>query len=401
MGKKKAPKAPDMTTPAMQDTYANRPNQSNPWGSTSWETKSVIDPSTGKPMTQWNQNTTLNPQDQANLDAQRGLQGGLWGQAQQSMQNPMNWDNFQNVDMGGPQMGLGNAGDIQKQYDFSNLQDVQGSAEQRQRAEDAMYSRLQSRLDPQWQQREQQFEANLAGRGAGMSSAAERARMNQGMQRNDAYSGAALDAIIHGGQEMDRSFGMDMSNRQQGMQEAMAQGNFGNQAQQQLFNQMLQGGQFANQAQQQRFGQQTMTREQQIQEALRQRQQPMEDLRMMQGLGPQNPQFAGYGSGGGQADAVGQNYANQVNQVNAQNQQTSNMWGTLAGLGGMALFSDERLKEIGPRVGTHPRGVGLYLFRYLWEPVWRLGVIAQEVQQVAPELVGESQGFLTVNYEGL
>src|SRR5690349_17495315 len=45
-------------------TWANRPDQNTPWGSTSWEASSAIDPSTGKPMTQWTQNTTLTPEAQ-------------------------------------------------------------------------------------------------------------------------------------------------------------------------------------------------------------------------------------------------------------------------------------------------------------------------------------------------
>ena len=398
MGKKKAPKAPDMTQAATQDTWAQRPNQQGPWGSTTWGTESVIDPATGKPVTKWTQNTQLNPQDQAMLDQQRGIQGGLWNQAQQNMQNPMDWGGFQ--DWGQTPEG----GNIQDQFDFSNLQDVQGSQEQRQRAEDAVYGRLQSRLDPQWREREQRMESSLGVRGAGMSSAAERARMQQGRERTDAYDTAARSAIEAGGNEMMRSFGMDMGRRQQQAAEAMAQGQFGNQAQQQRWGQNLANAQYQNQL-----------RGLQSSEAMMRRNQPLSELAMMQGMGPSMPGMPGFGGGGGNMNAAMMNYQNQMNAVNAANAQRSGIGsaiGTIGGgifggpmgamvggsLGGM--FSDRRTKQVGERVGTHPRGFGIYKFRYIGESGWREGPVAQEVQQFAPDLVGDLSGVLTVNYEG-
>jgi hypothetical protein len=61
------------------------------------------------------------------------------------------------------------------------------------------------------------------------------------------------------------------------------------------------------------------------------------------------------------------------------------------------------LKRIGERVGTHPRGFGIYRLRYIGERTPRLGVIAQEVRRVAPELVKVQAhtGLLMVNYAAL
>jgi len=62
--------------------------------------------------------------------------------------------------------------------------------------------------------------------------------------------------------------------------------------------------------------------------------------------------------------------------------------------------SDRRLKTGIVRVATHPDGFGLYRFRYLWSELECVGVLAQEVQGIAPHAVvcGED-GFLRVDYE--
>src|SRR6187551_2925124 len=85
MGKKSAPPpAPDYTQAAektaasnqdaqTRSDWANRPTVNTPWGQESWAANKAIDPSTGKEITQWTQNTSLNPQSQATLDATMGV----------------------------------------------------------------------------------------------------------------------------------------------------------------------------------------------------------------------------------------------------------------------------------------------------------------------------------------
>jgi hypothetical protein len=71
--------------------------------------------------------------------------------------------------------------------------------EARKRAEDAIYRRASSRLDPQFQQREAAMRTQLINQGLDPQSEAFQAEMgafNRG--RNDAYQGA-LDASIMGG----------------------------------------------------------------------------------------------------------------------------------------------------------------------------------------------------------
>jgi hypothetical protein len=56
------------------------------------------------------------------------------------------------------------------------------------------------------------------------------------------------------------------------------------------------------------------------------------------------------------------------------------------------------VKHVERRIGTHTRGFGIYRFRYIGERGSRVGVIAQEVRRVAPELVRSVRGVLQVDY---
>lgn len=126
MSKGSAPPAPDYTGAAQetakgnlqnlnQQTWANRPTQVTPWGTSSWTTStdnaayqralsdwqaSGFDPKT-KPdastFTTWTNNVTLSPQEQAALNSQQQIQQnqsqlaqGLQGQVQSQMQNGFN-----------------------------------------------------------------------------------------------------------------------------------------------------------------------------------------------------------------------------------------------------------------------------------------------------------------------
>ncbi len=72
------------------------------------------------------------------------------------------------------------------------------------------------------------------------------------------------------------------------------------------------------------------------------------------------------------------------------------------GGGGTAGMSDIRLKRDIEALGTLSNGLTLYRFKYLWSDTDMVGVMAQEVLNVAPEAVitGED-GFYRVNYEKL
>lgn len=313
MGKKSGPPPPDYTAAAEKtaasnkdavtaQTWANRPTQVDPWGRVDWSSQQTIDPATGQPVTQWTQNTTLDPRLQSALDSQIDVQQrqsalaqSLLGREAQEYSQPMDWGSLgawgtgpQQQALtpttyaygGGPQQlthdtGLASTPTLQTSLDYSGAQAVQGSDQSRQRAEDAIYQSATSRLDPQWQQRQTDLETQLAQSGISRNSEAyTRAMADFNRQRSDAYQQASMGAITGGGAEAQRNQGMDLALRQQQVGEAGTQGQFYNQAltgqfglgqqatQQQLaqqaqaFQQQLQGLGYGMQQQQQAFGQQ-------------------------------------------------------------------------------------------------------------------------------------------------
>lgn len=77
--------------------------------------------------------------------------------------------------------------------------------------------------------------------------------------------------------------------------------------------------------------------------------------------------------------------------------------GVLKGVGAIFGLSDERLKTDISVEGVRDDGVWLYKFRYLGDRQFYLGVIAQQVQAVHPNMVMEDPdtGYLMVNYSAL
>lgn len=70
--------------------------------------------------------------------------------------------------------------------------------------------------------------------------------------------------------------------------------------------------------------------------------------------------------------------------------------GTTTTTGGS--YSDRRLKENIRKVGETFDGQPIYSFRYKGEHKTQLGLIAQEVEKMHPDAVGERDGYLTVDY---
>lgn len=77
--------------------------------------------------------------------------------------------------------------------------------------------------------------------------------------------------------------------------------------------------------------------------------------------------------------------------------------GGIQGIGQMgtalAAFSDRRLKEDIERVGQLDNGLPVYRFRYRDGGPVIIGLMADDVEKVAPEAVGERNGFKTVRYD--
>lgn len=241
-------------------TQANRPNQTNAWGSTQWENTPVWNPVTGTYQTQWTQTETLNPLMQQSLDSQQSIQAGRSALAEGVMARA--WDDYsQPVDFdqyGNPiQMG-----DVESAGRFEA-----DPGTWRQQAEDAAYQRSTSRLDPQFQAQEQQLLTRLRNQGLQPGDQAYDAAMSNFQRgRNDAYEQARLGATSEGRTEAGQFFGQQL----QGYQTNLG-------AQGQEFGQAVQQNQIANQL-----------RTQQIQEDLARRGYSLSEVeRLLQGQGIQ------------------------------------------------------------------------------------------------------------------
>ena len=209
MGKKDAPDVPDtkdyialareqsdLAKGLIQEqTRANRPDQYTPYGTTLWE-----DLGGGR----WRQDVTLPEASQAALEAQQRTARGrselaesLVGRAGEELGSPISWTPMA-------------------------ANEVAQASDARQAAEDAMYGRTTSRLDPMWEQREQEVYSQLWNQGLRPGDEAwDNAMSNLGRERTDAYQTAAREAAIFGGREAERDFGMDLRRRQTAIAEEL------------------------------------------------------------------------------------------------------------------------------------------------------------------------------------
>jgi hypothetical protein len=273
MGSKSAPKAPDYEAAARQQaeasrevteqqTWANRPDQYTPWGSTTWQNQQVWDPSTQQYLNRWAQETNLDPTLQAALDEQFQLQldrsrlaGDLTGRMQNEFGQAMDWS--------GIRQGGGDVGPTgtQRELSTAGLPDLNPASRYYQQAGDAAYNQWAERALPAQQMAQDQLRTQLYNQGLQEGDAAydremAKLRTTQGDQQRQ----AAFDATKLAGSEAQRYLGMDSATRQQLFGERGQQGQFYNQGGQQDFNQQMASSQYA-----------TQQRQQQIAETLQQR----------------------------------------------------------------------------------------------------------------------------------
>lgn len=234
--------------------------------------------------------------------------------------------------------------DIQGSYDFSNVSQMPNYEDfhsTRDKVTDAYMQRLQPYLDKE----RAAMDTKLATQGITHGSEAYN-------WDNDVFNRGANDqriaALLAGDKASQDLFNNAMQLRGQGVSEAIAQGNFGNQAQQQEFGQNLQALQSANQAAEANFGQglaasqfQNQARAQALQEQDYLRNQPLNMLNALRtGNQVQMPQFGNVAGGAQiapapmyQATADAYSAALQKYQAQAAN----SPWNAIAGLGGAAM----------------------------------------------------------------
>lgn len=432
------------------------PNTGAPIYSTSINANPQLTNSLYGLLSEANNSGNINPYAQNGLMGINSYLTGLNGQAQQYGNQFQNYaqgalglsPQYQGVsnnigNVAGSYQGLmsntgnlaGQYGNLNSQYATLGSQLDQGAAlKAQQQGQDAAYKAQTQYLDPQFSQQGESLSAQLANQGLTPGSEAyNNAMTNFNNTKQQAYSNAQNQAIVTGSQLGAQNLQNQISgiNTQAGLLGAQGSnlgaqaGLFGQQAgmlgdQSNAYAQQLsaltgmsglyglagnlnQGslsaiGTGQNSAQQQAglFGQQVGIA-----------QTPYQNLGAIASLIP------GY-SGTGQASAnpadiaglYNNQYQSQLANYNAQQQNANNTQSGIMGLGSAAImasmFSDRRLKRSIKRVATWPNGLGIYTYRYKWEPkgVRHIGFMADEVRRIAPfAVLRDINGFDRVNYQ--
>jgi hypothetical protein len=178
----------------LDQTYANRAQQSTPFGYTDWSTESVIDPGTGLPTTKWNQTSGLTPELQELLNKQTALTGQKTDLAAH-VGNRMAGEFGQPADYGGLNpYGANPISQYTLPESYEGLDAIGDPTQMRQRAEDAWYGKAQSRLAPQFDSQRQQAEM-LQQRGSSLNEMNALLSGSQvGMPSMPSYNTAAASA---------------------------------------------------------------------------------------------------------------------------------------------------------------------------------------------------------------
>lgn len=358
----------------------------------------------------WQLNMELSPEQQKLYEAQVGqdqkindIAGGYMDRISGVMGRPFSLNGLPglrtNVQSRPLQYGLDYSGS-------PKLPGVDDFSADANKVRDAYYAKQTSMLDPEYEKASNQQEAKLANQGIMPGSEAyKNAWDDYNRSKSFDYDNARTSAILAGGNEQSRLFGLGLSARQQDVGEKNTQGQFYNSAVGQGFGQDLQSAQFANQA-----------RQQALQEALTERQLPLNEFNALRSASQiQTPQFGQTPQTQMQPTnvlgAYQNQYQGQLNNYNSQLASNNNAMSGLFGLGGSligaagnaggfgALFSDRRLKRDIKRIGKTPAGINVYKFKYIGDVKEQIGVMAQEVERIIPEaVITFLNGFKAVDY---
>lgn len=355
-----------------QQTFANRPNQNTPFGSTFWTTGTQVDPATGQPVTSWTQNQTLDPSIQAALNEQLAIQsgrsqlaGGFMGRVADEYSQPFNWQNLPGM-AGTPQQQFTQGRYLQTGVpvyglDTANPQQTTfargepGFVQERQRIEQGLFERMQ----PEHQRQQAALETQLANAGLTAGSEGYREEMKR---LSDQQARERFNALEMGGQEQQRLQNMMLGQQQQAFGQDVAAQQAYNQALAQQQAQYGTAGQFFNQAQQAMFGQDIAANQQNYQQMMaaaeyqnRLRQQAIAEQAMSRGMSlnelnalltgqqvttPQMPSYMGSGvaPGANYSGAAAAQYGAGMDAFSAQQAQNQGIQSGLFSLGAAAIF---------------------------------------------------------------
>lgn len=411
-GKAEAPPAPDYRGAAQEQadaskentqyqTWANRPNQYTPWGSSEWNANRSIDPSTGKPITQWDQTISLDPAAQAALDDQQSITSGrsaiaqgMLGDANTEMKTPENfWNTLPDV------AGSPNVPD----YYGQNLPGMGQGADPMGGGQDyakVAYDRQMSLQGPQMEREVEQMNTRLRNQGLSPGTPAfDNAINDLRNQQGERQARMGQDAVFQGGGMQDAMFNRQMQSsqyadqqRQQAGQEQLAFG-------QQGFNQQVTQSNLQNQIRQQAIAEQ-MQREgwslNKINAMLSGQQVANPNMpNFSQASKSESPQYLNAAQSAGDYGLAGAKLE--------ADQQAAFMNAVGSAAGGFAMMSDERVKtdivkiaKIGP----------LDLVKWTWTSAAEMagdaiGFLAQDVLKLYPQHVHPVGEYIGIDYVGL
>lgn len=303
---------------ANQNTLANRPNQYNQFGSSTWQQ----DPGTG----QWTQSTNLNQGQQDIFNSQQTNQSGIAN----TITDMLRQQDFTQANLTGDPMRMtstanyGNAGAMPSVADYASLGAMPQIGQYSQQATD-LYNQL---AQPGLDRSRAADEAKMAAMGLSLGSG--KAWDNEQFNLNDAENRSRMMAAQAGIGQGNTMFNQALAARGQGANELTNQYNQGMGIRQQGINE-------ANNQWQQGMG----LHQQNVSDILQQKAANMAQLSGLMGLGQSMgvPQFENFTAA---TPAPNLNFAagaNQtaLNQANASNMDKSNNMGALGKVAGGLL----------------------------------------------------------------
>lgn len=347
MGKPSPPTPPDPTVVSAAQTASNvdtatasarlaAVNSKSPYGTVSYDTignQQIGDQS----VPQYQQTTTLSPEQQKLFDATTGLEQGALGTA-------------------GTALGNVNSA-LSKPIDLSSLPQIPGATDISQNAKDTQAAYM-SRFNEDYPKQQEDTISRLNAEGITRGSAQyDNAMTQMDRQQTDAKN----QAILAGNQEQSREFGLAGQARQQSLAE---QQTVANTPIQQFATLLGLGGNAQTPTAAPNFG-----------------------------VNVAPTDVTGAYALNSQAQ---QNNYNQ--QMQSSGDLMGGLLGGASKLGSAWIMSDGRVKNIIRRLGQTGKGIPLYLFSYKWEDRPVVGVIAQEVRGMLPGAVQDMGGVLHVDY---
>lgn len=455
MGKPKAPAPPNPVSTAsaqnstgintgIANAFLQNPTQINPYGTSTMDPTGSFtwyDPYTKANYTvpRFTSETKLTPTGQAlfdlNLDTDMNLatlardqSGSLipyFNSRVDLSTDALNARGLPTLDMAGlpgPGENFDNSLDaIQEQmggpFAFSGLPDIGPLQLGNEATEARLFDLGSNRLNERFDRDQARLEQSLADRGIALGSDAYSNAMDDfGRTKNDAYNQLMLTGRELASGELKDEWASRMGLRDTLAGEQMQAWGANQGLRGQAFSELMGGAgtdlgmrsQLANELLKQ-FDADMATRSGAMTEQITERQQPLKEIGIMAGTAaPDVPNFGSPTLGAipttDVAGIINQDFANRMGVYNTEMNNWNSMWGGLLGMGGTlggALIkkSDIRAKEDIEHLGTAENGLPVYAFRYKGETTRRVGHMAHEVAEVAPEAVSRGEdGYLMVDY---